>query len=109
MFLMIVLVQGPVIAWSVYLVATKIFFSEDSKILMDTKLEFLRHYDLHWQGQLGITCHFSRDWCATIIGVADRMPHQTITVTSHLMFVGEIIYFHCTITFATAIINAGVK
>eukprot|EP00594_Rhizosolenia_setigera_P020013 CAMPEP_0178980998 /NCGR_PEP_ID=MMETSP0789-20121207/26812_1 /TAXON_ID=3005 /ORGANISM="Rhizosolenia setigera, Strain CCMP 1694" /LENGTH=150 /DNA_ID=CAMNT_0020671483 /DNA_START=141 /DNA_END=590 /DNA_ORIENTATION=+ len=46
--LKVVFIQGPIIAWTIYLVTTKILFSDTAKDLIDSKIQFLHQNDLHY-------------------------------------------------------------
>ncbi len=47
-FLKLIIVQAPIIAWSIYFATTKILLSQSSLDIMNSKLEFIKKYELHY-------------------------------------------------------------
>lgn len=45
-FLKLIIVQAPIIAWSIYFVSTKMVLSKSSLEILNVKVEFLRKYEL---------------------------------------------------------------
>lgn len=47
-FLKLIIIQAPIIAWSIYFVSTKMLLSQGSLDLLNVKVEFLQKYELQY-------------------------------------------------------------